>query len=184
MHWPCRLRRVYAPLFSPITFAHSMFFFFSSNIMLYLTNTNKRQNKERTTHYFGKSLGLAHPLHQHHHFLLLGWKGWKFLPNQGFNSLEKLHIIPMVIWTPDTCLLAAVTFLSKPQYCATYSTIQKMISCQNGIQMAISGNKTEMLLYMEWLVTIKRPFLLSDESDGFPGSSCSGCSANSVNIVL
>lgn len=54
------------------------------------------------TYYFGKSLGLAHPLHQHHHFLLLGWKGWKFLPNQAFNSLEKLHIIPMVIWTPDT----------------------------------------------------------------------------------
>lgn len=83
----------------------------------------------------------------------------------------------------QTHLLAAVTFLSKTQYCTTYSTIQKMI-CQNGIKMAIRGNKAEMLLYMEWLVTIKRPFLLSDESDGFSRSSCSGCSANPVNIVL
>lgn len=143
MHRPGRLRRVYAPLFSPITFAHSMFFLFFK----FYIETEKRHNKERITHYFGKSLGLAHPLHQHHHFLLLGWKGWKFLPNQAFNSLEKLHIIPMVIWTPDT-FTCAVTFLSKPQYCTTYSTIQKMI-CQNGLKMAISGNKTEMLLYME-----------------------------------
>lgn len=47
----------------------------------------------KTTYQPGKSLGLAHSLHQHHHFLLLGRECRKFLSNQGFDSLEKLHII-------------------------------------------------------------------------------------------
>lgn len=57
------------------------------------------QKSDRTakmTYQPRKSLGLAHSLHQHHHFLFLGRECRKFLSNQGFDSLEKLHIISRI----------------------------------------------------------------------------------------
>lgn len=53
---------------------------------------NKYINK-KTIYQPSKSLGLAHSLHQHHHFLLLGRECGKFLSNQGFDSLEELHVV-------------------------------------------------------------------------------------------
>ncbi len=52
-----------------------------------------RDHRTEATYQPGKSLGFAHPLHQHHHFLFLRREGRKFLPNQAFYPLEKLHVI-------------------------------------------------------------------------------------------
>lgn len=58
---------------------------------------NKYKNiNMKTTYQPSESLGLAHSLYQHHHFLLLGRECRKFLSNQGFNSLEELHIISKI----------------------------------------------------------------------------------------
>lgn len=56
----------------------------------------KSDHTVKVTYQPGKPLGLAHSLHQHHHFLFLGRERRQLLPNQAFNSLEKLHIISKI----------------------------------------------------------------------------------------
>lgn len=65
----------------------------------------------KMTYQPGKSLGLAHPLHQHHYFVFLGGEGGKFLPNQAFDSLEKLHIISNI--TEYVSLGQSLTLIKK-----------------------------------------------------------------------
>lgn len=158
MHWPGRLRRVYAPLFS-----HSMFFS-SSNFRLYLL--------------FWQISGPRSPSPPASSLPPLGLERLEVSSQSSFQFAGKAphHTYGYM----DTRHIYLLQWPSSPNH----SIAQLTQPCQNGIKMAISGNKAEMLLYMEWLVTIKRPFLLSDESDGFSRSSCSGCSANPVNIVL
>lgn len=122
----------------------------------------KSQNMDmKRTYQPSKPLGLAHSLHQHHHFLLLGRECRKFLSNQGFNSLEELHIISKI----------------KKIFLSVYGRKSTLHSYLEHKHFRKDGwQKTRIVKISQ--------HLLSDKSNGFAGPSRSGCASDPVDVVL